>query len=75
MTTAQRILDLVPLVPDTGAITGWAAAYVHGADLLDGRDPDSMGPLPITINLGRDLGRAGTERITYRRVHLPPGTG
>ena len=71
-TTAQRILDVAPLVPDTGALTGWAAAYVHGANLLDGRDPETMAPLKITINLGRDLGRASTERISYRREHLPP---
>ena len=71
LTTAQRILDLAPLIPAGGALTGWAAAYVHGVDLLDGRDPESMDPLPITINLGRDLGRAHTDRVCYRRDHLP----
>ena len=71
LTTAQRILDLAPLIHDTGALTGWAAAYVHGVDLLDGRDPQSMDPLPITVQLGRDLGRASSERVVYRREHLP----
>lgn len=63
----QRVLDVAPQIPPTGALTGWAAAYVHGVDQLDGLDPVSMAPLPITINLGRDLGRASTERVTYRR--------
>ncbi len=68
---AQRILDIAPLIPATGALTGWAAGYLHGVDQLDGLDPRSMAPLAITINLGRDLGRASTERITYRRDLLP----
>ena len=71
LTSAQRILDLAPLVPATGALTGWAAAHVHGVDQLDGRDPDSMDLLPITVELGRDLGRASTDRVVYRREHLP----
>lgn len=71
-TPTQRILDVAPLIPTTGALTGWAAAYVHGVDQLDGLDPKSMMPLPITVNLGRDLGRAGTERIIYRREPLSP---
>lgn len=70
-TPTQRILDIAPLIPVTGALTGWAAAYVHGVDQLDGLDPMSMAPLPITINLGRDLGRASTERIIYSRELLP----
>lgn len=70
-TPTQRILDIAPLIPFTGALTGWAAAYVHGVDQLDGLDPMSMAPLPITINLGRDLGRASTERIIYSRELLP----
>lgn len=69
-TPAQRILDVAPLIPETGALTGWAAAYVHGVDQLDGLDPTTMAPLPIPINLGRDLGRSSTDRITYRRELL-----
>lgn len=71
-TPTQRILDVTPLIPVTGALTSWAAAYVQGVDQLDGLDPGSMAPLPITINLGRDLGRVSTERITYRRDLLSP---
>ncbi len=71
-TTTQRIVDLAPLVPATGAFTDWAAAYVLGVDLLDGLDPESMRPMPITINLGSDLGRLDSEHFRYVRDRLPP---
>ncbi len=32
----QRILDAAPLILPAGAVAGWAAAFVHGVDLLDG---------------------------------------
>jgi hypothetical protein len=35
-TTTQRILDITPLLPTSGALAGWAAAYVHGVKQLDG---------------------------------------
>ena len=68
----QRILDAVPSSPATGAFTDWAAAYVLGVDLLDGLDPESMRPMPITINLGSDLGRLDSEHFRYVRDRLPP---
>lgn len=34
---AQRIVSAAAVMPDDGAIGGWAAAHVRGAD-LDGRD-------------------------------------
>src|SRR5688572_13350888 len=40
--TTQRILDVAPLIPGTGALAGWAAAYALGGDLLDGLDPFTM---------------------------------
>jgi len=66
----QRILNAAPLIPGRGALAGWAAAYVHGADLLDGLDPETMRPLPVTINLGNDLGRADTRDVRYVRDQL-----
>lgn len=36
-TPAQRIVETVGIVPG-GRLSGWAAAYVLGADLFDGRD-------------------------------------
>jgi hypothetical protein len=68
--TAQRILDAAAHVPASGALAGWAAAYVHGVDALDGRDPFTMGTLPVSISLGRDLGRLDTEIVRYVRDRL-----
>jgi hypothetical protein len=70
-TTTQRILEAQPLLPVGGALAGWAAAYVLGADWLDGREPWSLQPLPLTVNLGRDLGRADTTEVHYVREQLP----
>ena len=72
-TTTQRILDIAPLLSASGALAGWAAAYVHGVGKLDGRDPESLASLPIVVNLGRDVGRADTEGVHYVRERLPPG--
>jgi hypothetical protein len=71
LTTTQRILEARPLLPAGGTLAGWAAAYVLGADWLDGREPWSMHPLPLTVNLGGDLGRADTTGVHYVREQLP----
>jgi hypothetical protein len=67
----QRILEAVPLVPGGGALAGWAAAYVLGVDQLDGRDPLTMDPLPLSVHLGRDVGRAQHSGIRMVRERLP----
>lgn len=36
-TPAQRVVEVVEVVPH-GCVSGWAAAYVLGADVFDGRD-------------------------------------
>jgi hypothetical protein len=59
--------------PAFGALAGWAAAYVHGVEHLDGRDSESMTDLPIVVNLGCDLGRADTRDVHYVRERLPIG--
>ena len=51
LTSAQRILEAVPLVPTMGALTGWAAAYVRGVDYLDGIDPFTLQPLAVLVAL------------------------
>lgn len=50
---------------------GWAAGFVHGIDLLDGLDAQTMRQLPILVCLGRDLGRASTGNVVYSRDRLP----
>jgi hypothetical protein len=69
-TPTQRILDAAPLIPNSGAITGWAAAYTHGVDALDGLDPDELRPQKVTICLGRDTGRLDLSGVAYVRDRL-----
>jgi hypothetical protein len=70
LTPGQRILDAVPLIPRSGALTGWAAAYVGEVDQLDGRDARTMKDLPIRIACGSDLGRRDTASVEYTRDPL-----
>ncbi len=70
MTATQRILDAAPLIPATGALSGWAAAYVLGVDALDGLDPFTMDPLPLRVNLGGTAGRVNQNGIVYVRDRL-----
>lgn len=70
LTPTQRILDNVPLIPPGGAMTGWAAAFVHGVGQLDGLDMWTMRELPVTICCGADLGRRSTPQVTYTRDRL-----
>lgn len=70
LTPAQRILEAVPLVPPLGALTGWASAYVHGVDYLDGLDPDALEPLPVPVCLSSTAGRRDLAGVTYHRDEL-----
>ena len=69
-TSAQRILEALPLVPAPGVVTGWAAAYVHGADYLDGLDPFTLQALPVPVVLNTTAGRANLAGVTYHRDRL-----
>ena len=71
MSTTQRIVETAPLIPAGGALAGWAAAYVLGVDLLDGQHPFTMAPLPVPIQLGRNLGRATPPGVHLIRERLP----
>ena len=47
-TVAQRVVQVASIVPD-GCVSGWAAAYVLGADTLDGRDPFTGARQPVRL--------------------------
>ena len=49
-TPAQRIVQSASIVPE-GCVSGWAAAYVLGADALDGRDPFTGSQQPVRLVL------------------------
>lgn len=45
---AQRIVQAATVVPEA-CLSGWAAAYVLGADALDGRDPFTGARQPVRL--------------------------
>jgi hypothetical protein len=69
--TAQRILDALAGQVDGALIAGWAAAYVHGVDLLDGLDDHTMAPLPVPVLLPPGQRRRSTRHIPYRQSRRP----
>lgn len=71
-TTAQRITDVVAGLPEGAWIAGWAAAYVHGVDRLDGLDDHTMAKLPIPVLLPPGQRRRTTSGISYRQSTLIP---
>ena len=71
-TVTQRIIAAAALLPSDGSIGGWAAAYVHGVDQLDGCDPQ-LRELPVDVLLPPGLHRLHVPGVTYRRVSLRAG--
>lgn len=63
----QRILDARAAIPPGALLAGWAAAYVHGIDALDGLDHLTMKPLPVPVLLPPGLHRQNTPGIRYRQ--------
>ncbi|GAA3568402.1 hypothetical protein GCM10022197_25790 [Microlunatus spumicola] len=49
-TVAQRVVQAATIVTE-GCVSGWAAAYVLGADALDGRDPFTGVRQPVRLVL------------------------
>lgn len=70
--TTQRIVDALTVLPSGALVAGWAAAYVHGIDVLDGRDHLTMSPLPVPILLPPGMRRRSTAGIYYRQTSRPP---
>jgi hypothetical protein len=67
ITPTQRIVDARIALPDRALIAGWAAAFVHGVDALDGLDDHTLRPLPVPVLLPPGLHRVSTEAIHYRQ--------
>lgn len=47
----QRILEVSLLLSSSGAVTGWAALRLHGANFHDGHAPDGLRRLPVPLVL------------------------
>lgn len=68
----QRILDAQPLIPRDGALTGWAAAFLYGVDVLDGLNSAAMASTPLVISCPRHPGANAAGHIRFLRGWLPP---
>jgi len=67
----RRIRNAISVLPSDGAISGWAAAYLHGVTQLDGRAwSGDLEPVLIALPYRRRIRRAGIETV---RAPLPPG--
>jgi hypothetical protein len=66
----QRIIEAGPLIPPTGALTGWVPAYLAGVAYVDGRDARTLEELPIPICLGQDVGRERKGEWRFLRNDL-----
>lgn len=67
---AQRIIDASVVLPDGAAIGGWAAAYLHGAQMLDGKARDGT-DLDVMVCVAREqqVRRPGID--DFRSALLP----
>lgn len=70
----QRILVAASRLPSSGAVTGWAAAWLHGATRLDGLRGDAATPLPVPICLTphHQLRNAPSAELRISRSRLEP---
>ena len=66
----QRILEQSMTLPPEGAVTGWAACRLHGANFCDGLDRDGKTRLRVPLNVGPRgfLPRSSDVRPLFRRL-------
>lgn len=70
LTPTQRIIDAVAISPPRAVVGGWAAAYAHGVDQLDGLDDHSLRPLPVPVFVPHGLHREAVPAVHYRQQAL-----
>lgn len=68
--TAQRILDVVELIPAGGALSGWAAAHLLGASELDGRGRSGRAREDVLITVPRGCHLSRRVGVRYVRSRL-----
>ena len=68
-TPAQRVVEALEVVPGC-CVSGWAAAYVLGADVFDGRDPQTGRPYDLRLVLSRSATRVRVDGVRHVRVEL-----
>jgi hypothetical protein len=72
----QRILEQSMTLPPRGAVTGWAACRLHGANFCDGLAMDGTTPLPVPLNVGQrgSLNRTPEVRPVFRHLRATERT-
>lgn len=67
----QRILEQSMRLPAEGAVTGWAACRLHGANFFDGLGRDGLTPLPVPLALGPAARRRAGPEVELHYDRLP----
>lgn len=67
----QRIVEQAARLPAGGAVTGWAACRMHGANFLDGRSPVTLAQLPVPLALGTHGNLRADPALLLTRERLP----
>jgi hypothetical protein len=68
----QRALDAAPLLPDDGAVGGWAAAAIGNNGELDGRGATGAEEQPVLLCLPRELRIRRSAAVLPWRSRLDP---
>lgn len=66
----QRVLEMAVLLPEGGAISGWAALRWRGAGYFDGLDTDGRTERPVLLAVGADAALRGRRGIVVSRDRL-----
>lgn len=66
----QRVAEESGRLPAGGAVTGWAALRLHGANLLDGTS-DGRTPLPVPLVVPAGKNIAADPGVIRRRARVP----
>jgi very-short-patch-repair endonuclease len=67
----QRVAEQSVRLPPGGAVTGWAAGVLLGADYLDGLAPDGLTRLPVPLAIGPTGHIRGDASVRLLRDVLP----
>lgn len=68
----QRIMEQSVRLPDYGAVTGWAALRLAGANFFDGLDVDGSTRQPVPLAVGTTGKVRGDGQVCVSREPLSP---
>lgn len=68
----QHILEQAARLPDSGAVTGWAALRWRGGGFFDGHERDGTGWLPVPLVMGGVASLRQHPRSQISRERFPP---